>query len=64
MRLVEGTYHVNAYLHRYVTDTPFDRWLSAATFFVTGTPTVKGIAHLLPALQGRRDRADRPDPRG
>jgi len=50
LRLVEGTYHENAYLHRYVTDTPFDRWLSAATFFVTGTPTVKGVAHLVPSL--------------
>jgi len=50
LRLAEGTYHVNAYLHRYVTDRAFDRWLSAATFFVGGTPTVRGVAHLEPTL--------------
>jgi ABC-type polysaccharide/polyol phosphate transport system ATPase subunit len=50
LRLAEGTFHVNAYLHRYVTDRPFDRWLSAATFFVTGAPTVRGVANLAPSL--------------
>jgi ABC-type polysaccharide/polyol phosphate transport system ATPase subunit len=50
LRLAQGTYHVNAYLHRYVTDRPFDQWLSAATFFVGGTPTVRGVANLIPEL--------------
>lgn len=50
LRLAAGTYHVNAYLYRYVTNVPFDRWLSAATFFVSETPTMKGIANLSPAL--------------
>jgi len=50
LRLAEGTYHVNAYLHRYVTNRAFDRWLSAATFFVAGTPTVRGVANLAPSL--------------
>ena len=50
LRLAEGTFHVNAFLHRYVTDRAFDRWLSAATFFMVGTPTVRGIAHLAPVL--------------
>jgi lipopolysaccharide transport system ATP-binding protein len=50
LRLAEGTYHVNAYLHRYVTDRAFDRWLSVATFFVAGTPTVRGVANLVPSL--------------
>jgi len=50
LRLAEGTYHINAFLHRYVTNRPFDRYLSAATFFVAGTPTVRGVAHLVPAL--------------
>jgi lipopolysaccharide transport system ATP-binding protein len=50
LRLAEGTFHVNAYLHRYVTDRPFDRWLSSATFFVTGAPTMRGVANLAPSL--------------
>jgi lipopolysaccharide transport system ATP-binding protein len=50
LRLGPGTYHVNAYLHRYVTNQPFDRWTPAATFFVAGTPTARGVANLLPSL--------------
>jgi lipopolysaccharide transport system ATP-binding protein len=50
LRLAEGTYSVNAYLHRYVTNRACDRWLLAATFFVAGTPTVRGVAHLVPSL--------------
>ncbi len=50
LRLAEGTFHVNAYLHRYVTNRAVDRWLGAATFFVAGTPTVRGVAHLVPTL--------------
>jgi lipopolysaccharide transport system ATP-binding protein len=50
LRLAEGTYHINVYLHRYVTDRAFDRWLSAATFFVAATPTARGVSNLLPSL--------------
>ncbi|MGH7606344.1 MAG: ABC transporter ATP-binding protein, partial [Gemmatimonadales bacterium] len=50
LRLAEGTYHVNAFVHRYVTNQPYDRWTLAATFFVSGTRTVRGVAHLAPAL--------------
>ena len=50
LRLAHGTYHVNAFLHRYVTEQPFDRWAPAATFFVAGTPTVRGVANLVPSL--------------
>jgi lipopolysaccharide transport system ATP-binding protein len=48
--LAQGTFHVNAFLHRYVTNKPFDRWTSAATFFVAPTPEVRGIAALHPRL--------------
>jgi lipopolysaccharide transport system ATP-binding protein len=50
LHLAQGTYRINAYLHRYVTDQPYERWMSAATFFVAGTPTVRGVAHLEPTL--------------
>jgi homopolymeric O-antigen transport system ATP-binding protein len=50
LRLAQGTFHVNAYLHRYVTSHQMDRWLSAATFFVSETPLIRGIANLAPAL--------------
>ena len=48
--LVEGTFHVHAYLHRYVTNLPYDSWRSAATFFVKGTPQARGVAMLNPTL--------------
>ena len=48
--LAQGTYHVNAFLHRYVTNQPYDRWTSAATFFVAPTPEVRGIVSLHPRL--------------
>jgi lipopolysaccharide transport system ATP-binding protein len=48
--LAEGTFHVNAFLHRYVVNQPYDRWLGAATFFVKGVPEVRGIVNLHPRL--------------
>jgi lipopolysaccharide transport system ATP-binding protein len=50
LNLAAGTFHVNAFLHRYVTNKPYDRWLSAATFFVHGAPEVRGIVTLHPRL--------------
>jgi len=50
LRLAQGTFHVNAYLHRYVTSHQVDRWMSAATFFVSETPLIRGIANLTPSL--------------
>lgn len=49
-QLVEGTFHVHAYLHRYVTSFPYDSWRSAATFFVKDTPEARGVAMLRPTL--------------
>ena len=37
-------------VHEQLTDRAFDAWLLAATFFVAGTPTVRGVANLVPAL--------------
>ncbi|HXZ86393.1 MAG TPA: Wzt carbohydrate-binding domain-containing protein, partial [Myxococcota bacterium] len=50
LSLGEGTYHVNAFLHRYLTDKRFDSVTHAATFFVTGAHEVRGIANLHPRL--------------
>jgi homopolymeric O-antigen transport system ATP-binding protein len=50
LSLAEGTFHVNAYLHRYLTDWAYDTWLSAATFFVTGAHDVRGLVTLYPRL--------------
>jgi hypothetical protein len=41
---------VNAFLYRYVTSQDYDRWLAAATFFVTGAPDVRSIVTLHPKL--------------
>ena len=48
--LAEGTFHVNAYLYRYTTDKAYDRWATAATFFVAGPPAVRGPVDLHPRL--------------
>ncbi len=50
LRLAQGTYHVNAYLHHYLTEKAYERWLLATTFFVAGTPAVRGVANLAPSL--------------
>jgi ABC-type polysaccharide/polyol phosphate transport system ATPase subunit len=50
LRLAQGTYHVNASLHRHVTSGAFDQWTTAATFFVAGTTTMRGVANLVPTL--------------
>ena len=50
LNLGEGTFHINALLHRYVTNRAYDRWPAAATFFVTGTPGERGIVALHPKL--------------
>jgi hypothetical protein len=48
--LAEGTFHFNVFLYRYVTNRAYDRWTSAATFFVTGAPDVRGLVALQPRL--------------
>jgi lipopolysaccharide transport system ATP-binding protein len=50
LRLAEGTFHVSAYVHRYLTNQALDRWISATTFFVAGAPTVRGVIDLGPRL--------------
>ena len=50
INLVEGTFYVNAYLHRYVTSADYDCWLSATTFFVAGAPEARGVVMLRPKL--------------
>ena len=50
LSLAQGTFHVHAYLHRYVTNRAYDSWLSAATFFVAGAPEARGLVTLHPKL--------------
>jgi lipopolysaccharide transport system ATP-binding protein len=50
LTLAQGTFHVNALLHRYINDRVYDRWSSAATFFVSATPEVRGVVSLHPKL--------------
>ncbi len=50
LELAEGTYYINAYIHQYVTGTTYDRWDTAATFFVRGTPSMRGVVNLHPRL--------------
>jgi len=50
LSLAQGSFHVNAFLHRYVTNKPFDSWRAAATFFVSGAEEVRGVVTLHPQL--------------
>ena len=52
LELAAGAFHVNAYLHRYLTDLPYDSWLSAANFFVTGSHPSRGVVLMNPRLTG------------
>jgi ABC-type polysaccharide/polyol phosphate transport system ATPase subunit len=46
----EGTFHINAFLHRYLTEQAYDSWLAAATFFVRGPHESRGVVALHPRL--------------
>lgn len=48
--LAHGTFHVNAYAHRYTTDIAYDKWMTAASIIVTGAPDVRGLVTLHPSL--------------
>ena len=61
LRLAEGTFYVSAYVHRYLTSQALDRWISAATFFVAGAPTVRGVVDLEPHLAACDIRSDTGD---
>jgi homopolymeric O-antigen transport system ATP-binding protein len=50
LSLARGTFHVDALLYRYVTSSPFDWWKTAVTFFVAGSPDVRGVVTLHPQL--------------
>jgi lipopolysaccharide transport system ATP-binding protein len=50
LQLAGGAYRVNAYAHRYVTDSAYDQWFSAATFFVADVPEVRGAVNLHPSV--------------
>jgi len=53
LNLAGGMFYVNAYLHRYLTDLPYDAWSCAATFFVKGPVEARGIVALHPRLVER-----------
>lgn len=50
VNLAGGTFHVNVFFYRYVNGQNYDRWLGAATFFVTEVPEIRGIVSLRPRL--------------
>jgi lipopolysaccharide transport system ATP-binding protein len=50
LHLGGGTYRVNVYAFRFVTNQPYDVWYSAATFFVEDIPAIKGPANLQPSV--------------
>jgi len=61
LSLARGTFHVDALLYRYVTNSPYDLWKTAATFFVAGGPDVRGVVTLHPQLVACDIRAAKAD---
>jgi ABC-type polysaccharide/polyol phosphate transport system ATPase subunit len=54
LSLAEGTFHIDAFVHRYTNDRPFDKWIMASTFFVSGSARIRGIVDLRPELESLR----------
>lgn len=51
MHLGVGTFHLAAYLYRYDIELELDRWLPAATFFMSSEVDTRGAANLYPSVQ-------------
>ena len=50
MHLAPGRFHVSVWVHRYDTQTQYDAWENAETFFVSSDVDVRGVAHLSPTV--------------
>lgn len=51
LHLARGRYHVSAWVYRYDTQTEYDHWESAETFFVSSDVDVGGVANLQPQVR-------------
>jgi ABC-type polysaccharide/polyol phosphate transport system ATPase subunit len=54
LNLAHGAFHLNVFLRRCARNHVYDRWLSAATFFVTSAPEAHGVVNLHPKLSACR----------
>ena len=50
LHLAPGRFHVCVWVYRYDTQTEYDAWENAATFFVSSDMDVRGVAHLRPTV--------------
>lgn len=50
LNLVSGTFYVSALVFRYDITTEYDRWLRAATLFITSDQDVRGVANCFPRV--------------
>ncbi len=57
LNLVSGTFYVSALIFRYDITTEYDRWLRAATLFITSDQDVRGVANCFPRVMKERDSA-------
>jgi ABC-type polysaccharide/polyol phosphate transport system ATPase subunit len=53
LNLAVGTFHVSTLVFRYDTETEYDRWLQAATIFMTSDQDVRGIVNCFPRVVER-----------
>jgi hypothetical protein len=50
LHLVPGRFQVSAWVYRYDTQTQYDAWQNAETFFVSADVDVRGVANLNPKV--------------
>jgi len=50
LNLVSGTFYVSGLVFRYDITTEYDRWLRAATIFITNDRDVRGVANCFPRV--------------
>jgi lipopolysaccharide transport system ATP-binding protein len=50
LNLAEGTFHVGSLVFRYDNETEYDRWLQAATIFVSSSQDIRGLVNCFPKV--------------
>jgi lipopolysaccharide transport system ATP-binding protein len=60
LNLAVGTFHVGSLIFRYDNETEYDRWLQAATIFVSASQDVRGFVNCFPKVLKQEIRDGQP----
>jgi hypothetical protein len=50
LNMAAGTFHVSALVFRYDNETEYDRWMHAATIFISSSQDVRGVVNCFPRV--------------